>query len=262
MRLLRHNRWRLDSVARLLCGLALCASLFATAACQFDAARNPAYGCDECKPPDRCVHGFCVWFDAPPPPADRDTGGPDTGPPPRIDASAGGTCQEPSLSVAERCNGSDDDCDGEIDEDFAFASDPLNCGGCGVSCPDEQTCCAGFCVDPSSNADHCGACGVRCPRGTGCCGGACVDTTSDPDNCGQCGTGCTGATGCCSGQCVDTQIDRDHCGPLCLRCAEGEACCSGACADLGTFKHCGSCARACALGELCCSGRCTAGECE
>ena len=34
----------------------------------------------------------------------------------------------------ELCNGDDDDCDGEVDEDFAFDSDPENCGGCGRSC--------------------------------------------------------------------------------------------------------------------------------
>jgi hypothetical protein len=36
--------------------------------------------------------------------------------------------------VAETCNGLDDDCDGEVDEDFDLTTDPRNCGRCGNDC--------------------------------------------------------------------------------------------------------------------------------
>ncbi|MEE2785862.1 MAG: MopE-related protein [Myxococcota bacterium] len=35
----------------------------------------------------------------------------------------------------ELCDESDNDCDGKVDEDTNFSSDPNNCGGCNVDCP-------------------------------------------------------------------------------------------------------------------------------
>ncbi len=36
----------------------------------------------------------------------------------------------------EACDGLDNDCDGQTDEDFDLARDPLNCGACGDICPE------------------------------------------------------------------------------------------------------------------------------
>src|SRR5262249_32089423 len=55
------------------------------------------------------------------------------------------------------------------------AVDPANCGGCGVTCGDSQTCSNGTC----------------CGDGKLGCRGACIDPLTDPDNCGAGGIACS-----------------------------------------------------------------------
>jgi Lamin Tail Domain/Stigma-specific protein, Stig1/Putative metal-binding motif len=81
-------------------------------------------------------------------------------------------------TVVEVCNEEDDDCDGDVDEDFNLHSDPLNCGTCGNDCTAGGLVCAA------------GTCMLTCPPGTTNCSGACVDTDTDPDHCGACSNGC------------------------------------------------------------------------
>ena len=52
----------------------------------------------------------------------------------------------------EQCNAFDDDCDGQVDEDFDFRSDPEHCGGCGGACGPEQVCAEGEC---GASRHHC-----------------------------------------------------------------------------------------------------------
>ncbi|HJZ85143.1 MAG TPA: MopE-related protein [Polyangia bacterium] len=52
-------------------------------------------------------------------------------------------------SMTEICNGVDDNCNGQIDEGFDLATDPMNCGTCGRRClfaHASATCVAGGCV--------------------------------------------------------------------------------------------------------------------
>jgi hypothetical protein len=59
--------------------------------------------------------------------------------------------------VPEFCNHRDDDCDSLVDEDFDLRSDPVNCGDCGVFCPDRPNahpvCILGEC-DIECDAGH------------------------------------------------------------------------------------------------------------
>ncbi len=57
---------------------------------------------------------------------------------------------EPSLPDSETellCDGFDDDCDGNVDEDFNYDFDDNNCGSCGVVCSGTDSCVNGSCTD-------------------------------------------------------------------------------------------------------------------
>ena len=66
----------------------------------------------------------------------RADGGRDAG------AGDGGEC----VTSVETCNQRDDDCDGEVDEDFSLNDDARNCGSCGNVCGGAaRACCEGSC---------------------------------------------------------------------------------------------------------------------
>lgn len=72
----------------------------------------------------------------------------------------------------EFCNGLDDDCDGQIDEDFNLQSDASNCGACGRRCG-AGGCVAGRCGNEtlvSIAAGKAHACVVRATGGVVCWG--------------------------------------------------------------------------------------------
>lgn len=164
-----------------------------------------------------------------------------------------GSCGGPECP-AEVCNGFDDDCDGEVDEDFDLSVDPDNCGSCGVACdaPRAVTRCTG------------GVCEVEsCESGWGDCSGGATDgcetelnTLSD---CGECDTPCAPANArgdCSSGTCAIGVCDR------------GWGDCSGGAADgcetntEANEDHCGECDRGCEFGDVCSSGLCCMDDCE
>ncbi|WNG58007.1 hypothetical protein F0U59_27070 [Archangium gephyra] len=64
-------------------------------------------------------------------------------------ASGAAVCSDVTSNTLERCNGSDDDCDGEVDEDFDLMKDPAHCGRCDKACGASEWCVSGACL-PSS----------------------------------------------------------------------------------------------------------------
>ena len=72
---------------------------------------------------------------------------------------------------------------------FDTASDPNNCGNCGVRCAQGSVCSSGLCT-------------TSCSPGFTQCGQACVVATTDPFNCGACGFTCDLGQTCQQGVCV------------------------------------------------------------
>lgn len=160
------------------------------------------------------------------------------------------TCVTTPAAAAESCNGTDDDCDGKLDEGFNLQADTANCGACGTSCAAGNSCCAGKCVNLQEDENSCGACGApTCARGSTCCKGMCVDTMQDGTSCGACGTTCMSGQTCCGGQCVDTKNDPKHCGTCTNACSMGAqpGCCDGSCVDFLSQQNCGRCGQVCGV---------------
>jgi len=89
---------------------------------------------------------------------DVDAGAVDAG---RSDA---GSIDAGCVAVPEVCNGSDDDCDGAADEDFALASDPANCGVCGLACGADFVCAAAVCVSRNAVVQVAAGSNFTCAR--------------------------------------------------------------------------------------------------
>lgn len=169
---------------------------------------------------------------------DRFDGGGDAGP-------GDGGC----VVLKELCNDADDDCDGEVDEDFAFESDVANCGACGNACASSP--------DNAASACEEGACVLRCDSGFLDCNGlasdGCESDRNRPATCGACDVSCAGGTPFC----METDT-----GETCVeRCEEGSTACEGSCVDLTSDpRHCGTCDRACTAPPNAVA-TCMAGDC-
>jgi len=144
--------------------------------------------------------------------------------------------------------------------------DDNNCGGCGITCPDGESCLGGYCTchlttctydggfstctDLESDPLNCDVCGHVCPEGEDCLLGAC--SCSPSRTILQCAT--DGGLAC-----VDlTEDDDGGCGSFGCLCDEDGGTCgpgSGACADLTTDPYnCGTC------GNVCPTGSCILGD--
>ncbi|AKJ03889.1 putative lipoprotein [Archangium gephyra] len=96
-------------------------------------------------------------------------------------ASGTAVCSDVTSNTLERCNGADDDCDGQVDEDFDLTKDPAHCGRCDKACTATEWCSSGACL-PSSE--------LSCGNGLDDDGDLSLDC-ADLDCDGQaCGTGC------------------------------------------------------------------------
>jgi hypothetical protein len=155
-----------------------------------------------------------------------------------------------------------------------------------VGCEARLSCCAGTCVDASSDSLNCGACSNRCDDGVRveCCGGVCRDLSDDPENCSYCGNDCSKliyippnasaicTTGRCDYQCdpefspcgdscFDFHRDSQNCGSCGVVCRSPQTCQGGKCLcpdgkSLNTSSNCGSCGFVCPSPQTCQSGRC------
>lgn len=163
---------------------------------------------------------------------------------------AGGTCEIACKELYADCNHAlADGCE------TSTASDPKNCGACGVTCNEGDLCWRG-------------ACG--CPSGYTPCGDECKKLDSDVDNCGACGKLCRAP--------ADKDDPAWTCGPgvtpantmwtcassACTQqCKPGfgncnQAMCSDGCEiDLRSDPlNCGACGHACEAGQTCNQGTC------
>ncbi len=213
----------------------------------------------------------------------------------------------PSADGFELCNGEDDDCDGEADEDFDLERDGLNCGACGHACaaPNRVVACVegaceiGPCLEGwhDLDADAGRGCEYRCEAsGAERCNGADDDCDGEADegfeldsveHCGACGVSCdfpNARTACQNDRCVVLScaqgfIDADREGPNgcetpCV--PSGAEQCNGADDDCdgrndegfdleNDALNCGRCGEACAVphGEpFCNGGACLVRSCE
>ena len=155
---------------------------------------------------------------------------------------SGGSCITACNVGFQDCLLDDPGCETET------ASDPLNCGGCGIDCP----------LLPNSVARcESGDCSTECLPGYTDCNpnvdGCETHTAVDTANCGVCNNPCSdgidGTAACVGGECV-------------LSCIPGKADCNGSIVDgcemdvLTDPGNCGFCFNACPDSGVCVNGSC------
>ncbi len=166
----------------------------------------------------------------------------------------------------ERCNGRDDDCDGEVDETCTPLGDPCAADEECVGQRCEQTPAGRICTrecDPLRPDQG-------CPEGMYCamtdapgCGGRCTPLSVEGD--APFGASCASDGECASRLCMDPGDGRKRCLQACAgdrgMCAAGEACAAlggacGGCVDAGTIAGGLGHGEPCDRDEACRSGFC------
>ncbi|APR77685.1 Type IV fimbrial biogenesis protein PilY1 [Minicystis rosea] len=193
--------------------------------------------------------------------------------------ATGTVCQDLSPPAQEKCNGLDDDCNGQTDEGDICPAGRIcdkgkcveSCHGGEFTCPPATVCSEdGHCVDPLCKDVMCDA-GLVCIDGK--CKGPCDEVVcpfGQVCRVGVCLDPCAGIT-CGSGQVCDGGVCVNRCD--CLPCAAGKTCVpstglciEAACAGVNCAggKHCekGNCVGpcdgvVCPMGQACNAGQCT-----
>ncbi|MCK5690487.1 hypothetical protein KAI87_14505, partial [Myxococcota bacterium] len=235
---------------------------------------NAAPSCDTNQDPARCSYeGTCY------------SGNVDT------DEDKGNGCEcTVQFSGVERCNGTDDDCDGIIDNN-ALCGLTLECVGGECVCTDSSCNSGDFCNHETGICEACtnddnDHCGPSCFTCTGSPQPVCIDgaCTCNEEACGE-GLYCEAASESCT-ECANN--DPDHCGLECLLCTDTiePLCVDGACActeescpsdhycnanadclacTLTDPLHCGPTCLLCSGTTPACAGgtcKCTVGSCD
>lgn len=86
------------------------------------------------------------------------------------------------LPHAEECNGVDEDCDGQVDEDFDLQTSAQHCGQCNHPCTLQEACVAGKCELRTETS---------CSNGADDNGNSLVDCEESSCNDQSCGAGCS-----------------------------------------------------------------------
>jgi hypothetical protein len=215
-------------------------------------------------------------------------------------AGAWGVCAEQVLPAPETCTnqGSDDDCNGVVDDVAGLGSpcvDDTRVGVCrdgSLQCspgnpapvctgarPSRELCdaidqdCDGNPINTFdlNSAATCGSCDVKCSRMQVCCGGVCRETSSlesDVQHCGSCDNACGSNQYCCQGRCINHSgaptsepavPDMTACN--CASDCGEKACCGSECVDLIKDPHnCGACGHECGDEHGCRDGTCEPDE--
>jgi hypothetical protein len=183
---------------------------------------EPAVGlpCADCGPNEKCCNDVCV----------------DTRFDPRNCMACGHGCPGTtceSSSCTNTCQQGFVDCNKNVVDGCEVnpASDPANCGNCGITCGFKLECVKGYCVCPTGTAD--------CDSGKE--NGCETDITSDKSSCNGCGKACA------SGQlCADSKCE---CAVGLLDCNANPS--DGCEASVTADDTCGSCALDCGPHGLC-----------
>ncbi|MCO4760633.1 MAG: hypothetical protein KC502_03970 [Myxococcales bacterium] len=167
------------------------------------------------------------------------------------------SCLGAKSSAKESCNGTDDDCDGQTDEDTtcdddnACTIDACEAGKCshtknaaacddGDACTENDSCATGTCVGTKKACDDNNTCTTdACDMKTGC--------SHAPAQTGSCDDGdvCTSDDKCTAGKCAGTAKDCDD-----NNACTADSCAAGTCTNKASTGSCDD-GNPCTEGDLC-----------